>query len=155
MRHLLAAGAVALAVSAPAAAGDNRPTLADLEPELMCPACDTTLEQSDSPIANEMRRFIRARIAAGDSEGEIKRKLVAQFGPGILAAPPKQGFGLLAWVLPLGAIVLAAIVLAVLVMRWSRRRSPPAEEADPARNGRVRLEPELERRLDEELARFE
>ena len=155
MRRLLAVLVLALAVPAPVVAAQERPTLAELEPELMCPACDTTLEQSDSPIANEMRRFIRARIAAGDSESEIKRKLVAQFGEGILAAPPKQGFGLLAWVLPLAGLVLAALVLTVLVGRWSRRRLPPVEEADPARNGRVRLEPELERRLDEELARFE
>ena len=155
MRRALAVIAVALAVPAAAVAGDERPTLDELEAELMCPACDTTLEQSNSPIANEMRRFIRARIAAGDSESEIKRKLAAQFGDAILAAPPREGFGLLAWVLPLAAIVAAALALAGLVWRWSRRRVPPGEDGDASGNGRVTLEPELERRLDEELARFE
>ncbi len=155
MRRILAVVAVVLAVPGAALASEERPTLAELEADLMCPACDTTLEQSNSPIANEMRRFIRTRIAAGDSESEIKRQLIAQFGEGILAAPPKEGFGLLAWLLPLAGIVLAALVLAALVVRWSRGRPSPDGEPDPSRNGRVRLEPELERRLDEELARFE
>jgi cytochrome c-type biogenesis protein CcmH len=102
-----------------------------------------------------MRVFIRERIAAGDSESEIKDALVADFGEGVLAAPPKQGFNLLAWVLPLAAGALAVAALAVALRRWSRARREEVAETSPSANGRPPLDPELERRVDEELARFD
>ena len=141
---LLCAAALVLAASASAA---DPPNAADLEAELVCPVCETTLDQSNAPVAERMKLFIRERIAAGDTEQEIKDALVAEFGPGVLATPQKSGFGLLAWVLPLAALVAGAATVAVLVRSWSRRRTPSSPEAP--------LDPELERRVDEELARFE
>ena len=94
-----------------------------------------------------MKLYIRERIAAGDSEQEIKDALVDEFGPGVLATPGKSGFGLLAWLLPLAALLGGAVVVAVLVRTWSRRR--------PSTSPEVPLDPELERRVDEELRRFE
>ena len=152
-RQLLAVLVVALAVVAPAAASEQSPTLPELERELICPTCHETLAASTSPIAERMRVFIRARIAAGDTKSEIKDKLVDQFGESVLAAPPKSGFNLLAWLLPLVGIVLAAGVVGFLAYRWSRSRK--AEEPAPSANGRFSLDPELERRLDEELARYD
>ncbi len=145
-----ASATLALACSllvAPAAVGAGPPNAADLEAELVCPVCETTLDQSDAPVAQRMKAFIREQIAAGDTEQEIKDALVAEFGPGVLATPPKSGFGLLAWLVPLGAVVAGGLAVGVLVYGWSRRRSPP-EAAPP-------LDPELDRRVDEELARFE
>jgi cytochrome c-type biogenesis protein CcmH len=153
-RALLAAIVVALAVVAPAAASEQNPTLPELERELICPTCHESLAASASPIADRMRAFIRARIAAGDTKSQIKATLVDQFGESVLAAPPKSGFNLLAWVLPLAGIVLAAGVVGVLAYRWSRNRRPE-EAAGPSANGRFHLDPELERRLDEELARYD
>ncbi len=140
------AAACALAAAVTALAGEP-PSAADLEAELVCPVCETTLDQSNAPVAERMKHFIRERIAAGDTEQEIKDALVAEFGPGVLATPRKSGFGLLAWLLPLGALVAGAIAIGLLVRVWSRRRAPPAPESP--------LDPELERRVDEELARFE
>jgi cytochrome c-type biogenesis protein CcmH len=157
VKKLLALLVAALALASGASASERHPTLAEFENQVMCPVCaGETLAQSDSPAAAQVRRFIRARIAAGDTRSEIKRKLVAEYGPQILAAPPRHGFGLLAWVLPLAGILAAAGVLALLARRWSRRAS---EEPQPALgpwslNGRP-LDPDLERRLDEELARFD
>jgi cytochrome c-type biogenesis protein CcmH len=94
-----------------------------------------------------MKAYIRARIAAGDSEQQIKDALVARFGPGVLAKPPAGGFGLLAWLLPLVLLVAGAAVVAALIRAWSRRRPDPSP-SDP-------LDPALERRIDEELARFD
>jgi cytochrome c-type biogenesis protein CcmH len=141
---------LALVLAAPAAASERHPTLGELEGEVMCPTCKTTLDQSSAPIANRIRRFITTRIAAGDTRSEIKQKLVAQFGPAILAEPSRHGFNLLAWVLPFVAIGLGAAVLAWLVWRWSRRR-----EAASAAAADAPIDPELERRLDDELARFD
>jgi cytochrome c-type biogenesis protein CcmH len=87
------------------------------------------------------------RIQAGDSKEQIKDNLVAEYGPAILAAPPKEGFDLLAWVLPFVGLVGGALVLGALAWQWSRRRGPPPESAA--------LSPALEQRVDEELARFD
>lgn len=122
-------------------------TLADLEGEVMCPVCFTTLDQSSSPAAQRIKVFISRQIAAGDSKNQIKTKLVAEYGPGILAAPPKKGFDLLAWLLPIVGVLGGALALGALAWRWSRVREPAA--AAP------RLDPALERRIDQELARFD
>ena len=124
-----------------------RASQADLEGEIMCPVCNTTLDQSDSPIARRMKADIASRIAAGQSKQQIKDELVAQFGTKVLAAPPAKGFNLLAWLLPFAALFGGALVLGLLAWRWSRNREP----STPA----PRLSPALERRVDEELARFD
>jgi cytochrome c-type biogenesis protein CcmH len=153
MKRVLALAVIALLL--PASASAACPELRSLEGELMCPTCGTTLELSNAPAANQIRRFVCERAAAGDSKGEIKHKLVADFGPGVLASPPKEGFDLLAWVLPLLAAGAAAAVLAGLVVRWSRRREPEPPAGEPSVNGRAELDPALEKRLEDELARFE
>jgi cytochrome c-type biogenesis protein CcmH len=147
--RLPAASLAVLCAAVVAASGwaAEPPNAADLESELVCPVCETTLDQSNAPVAERMKLYIRERIAAGDTEREIKDALVAEFGPGVLATPRKSGFGLLAWLLPLTALVAGAIVVGVLVRAWSRRRPPSAPEHP--------LDPELELRVDEELARFE
>jgi cytochrome c-type biogenesis protein CcmH len=155
MRRLPLLLVVALLAAACGGGDDESPTLAELEKKFICPTCQTTLELSNAPIADRMRAFIRERIAAGDSESEISEALVAQFGEGVLAAPPKEGFNLLAWVLPLAGGAVAIGVLAVALRRWSRTRAEPGAAATPSANGRPPLDPELERRLDEELARFD
>jgi cytochrome c-type biogenesis protein CcmH len=138
-----------VAVGVPPAGAAERPSPADLEAQLVCPTCHTTLDQSDSPVARRMKAFIRARIAAGASAAQIKRELVDQFGPGVLATPRKEGFDLLAWVLPLGVLAGGLVAVGLLAWAWSRRRDgEPAATSPP-------LDPVLERRVDEELARFD
>ena len=149
MRVLLAI--VIALVAAPVAAAAC-PTAADLEDELICPTCKTTLDQSDAPVARQMKALISRRAAECVSKQEIKDELVADFGPAVLAAPPREGFHWLAWLLPLAGLLAAAGVISVLVWRWSRSR--PGEAA-VASNGRLPLDPELERRLDRELARYD
>ena len=144
----------ALLFAAPAAAADCGRMLADLEGELICPTCQTTLDQSSAPVADQMRAIIRERIRAGDTKSEIKDRLVAEFGPEVLAAPPKSGFDLLAWVLPILGLFLAAVVVGVAAWRWTRAGREALAPA-AAGYGQASLDPELERRLDEELRRLD
>jgi cytochrome c-type biogenesis protein CcmH/NrfF len=140
--------AVALLVVPAARASEQHPTLAELEGEVMCPVCGTTLDQSNSPAAEQIKRLIRQRIAAGDTRSRIKSRLVAEYGQAILAAPERKGFGLLAWWLPIVGILAAALLVGAGAWRWSHARDgdlPPGSRLDPA----------LERRLDDELRRFE
>jgi cytochrome c-type biogenesis protein CcmH len=138
----------AVLCTAPAAwASEQHPTLAELEGEVMCPVCGTTLDQSSSPAAEQIKRVIARRIAAGDTKSEIENRLVANYGDSILAAPPHRGFGLLAWWLPIAGILAAAALVGFGAWRWSRDREP-APAAAP-------LDPALERRIDDELRRYE
>lgn len=137
----------ALLVVPIARASEQHPSQAELEGEVMCPVCGTTLDQSGSPAAEQIKRVIAGRIAAGDTKSQIKDRLVAEYGDSILAAPPRHGFGLLAWWLPIGGIAVAAVVVGLGAWRWSRAREPAPLA--------VELDPALERRLDDELRRFE
>jgi len=140
---------LALALVPAAAASERHPTLGELEGEVICPTCHVTLDQSDAPIALRMKLFIATRIKAGDTKSEIERTLVAQFGPQVLAEPSKHGFDLLAWLLPIVVLLAGAAVVGAAAWRWSRAREPalPTPLAP--------LDPDAERRIDEELARFE
>jgi len=152
VRALAAIAALAaLAVVAPVAlASEQHPTLAEIEPEVMCLVCKTTLDQSDSAFANQERTLIRRLIDRGYTKSQIKKKLVSEYGPEILAAPPDSGFNILAWWLPISGILAGAVVLGWLAWRWSRGRRGPPDEPPSAP-----LEPELEQQLDRELARFD
>jgi cytochrome c-type biogenesis protein CcmH len=138
---------VALLLVPAARASERHPSLAELEGEVMCPVCETTLDQSGSPAAQQIKRVIANRIAAGDTKTQIKDRLVAEYGDAILAAPPHKGFGLVAWWLPVVGILAAAVVVGVGAWRWARAREP-APVGPP-------LDPALDRRLDDELRRFE
>ena len=135
----------ALVLAGPAAAcAHPRTSLGYLEGQVMCPTCHTTLDQSDSAAAQRIEHFIQVRIDQCATSGQIKGELVANFGAGILAAPPRKGFDLIVWWLPIGGIILGAIAVAFGVWRWSRARAP--DDGPP-------LDAETERRLDELLAR--
>ena len=147
MTRALALCALVAALLAGTATG--APSPADLESQLVCPVCGTTLDQSDAPIAQRMKRYIRQRLAAGASEKQIKAELVDQFGPAVLAEPPKSGFDLLAWLVPLGILVAGTVGVGLIAWGWSRRRGAGETAAPPE------LDAELERRVDAELRRFE
>jgi len=149
VRHVaLAATALLAALTlAGAAVAGGGPSAADLEAELVCPTCKTTLDQSDAPIARRMKAIIRERLAEGATGAEIKAELVDQFGPAVLAEPPKRGFDLLAWALPLGGLAVGVAGVGVLAWGWSRRRRDEPEEPQ--------LDADLARRVDDELARYD
>jgi len=148
--RLLATALLALALAAPALASDAHPTLNEMEGEVMCPICHTTLDQSNSAAAQRIKAFIVRRIRAGDTKSQIEDRLVADFGPSILAQPPKKGFDLLAWLLPIGGLLAGAMAVGFAAWRWTRSREP-----EPALAAAGPLDPQLEQRLDEELRRFD
>jgi cytochrome c-type biogenesis protein CcmH len=152
VRRAAAAALLALALASPALASESHPTLAEMESRVMCPVCKTTLDQSDSAVARRIEAVISQKIAAGETRSRIESDLVAQFGPAILAAPPRRGFDLLAWWLPIAGVIAGGLVLGAAVWHWSRVRE---REPVPVAAGGAPLDPELERRLDEELRRFD
>jgi cytochrome c-type biogenesis protein CcmH len=143
--------ALGLGLAAPGAAlACNGWTEADMQSQLMCITCRVPIDQSESAFAQHVRDFVHQKCLAGWTGSQVKDTLVARFGEEILAAPPKRGFSLLAWLVP-GAVLLTGIgIAAALALRWSRGRqgpprSPPAGDIDAA----------LAARIDADLAGFE
>jgi cytochrome c-type biogenesis protein CcmH len=154
IRAWLAAAAALLALAAPAQACTPRTSLTDVEGDVMCTVCGLPLDEAtESPEAQSERALIARLVARCQSKPAIERRLVAEYGPAVLAAPPRKGFHWLAWLLPIAGLIVGTAILSALVWRWSRSRPP--SEASVGSNGRLGLDPELERRLDRELARFD
>jgi len=73
-------------------------TWQDIAGDLMSPACPgRTLLNCTSGQAEQWRELVRQKLAQGESKEQILRYFVEIGGEGILAAPPKQGFALTAW----------------------------------------------------------
>jgi cytochrome c-type biogenesis protein CcmH/NrfF len=118
----LAAGAVLVAPASPALAGVHpRVSLPAIEREAMCVTCKVALNESQSPQANLEREYIKELIGKGEGEGEIKRALVAQFGPTVLGMPGAHGFDLAVYLVPAAVVVALLAVVALLLPRWRRR----------------------------------
>lgn len=94
--------------------------------ELRCPVCQgLSVKDSDSSTARSIRDDIRARLAAGASDAEVRQAYVDRFGEWILLRPPAEGLGALVWALPAMALAAGAGALTLALRRW-RRSHPPA-----------------------------
>jgi cytochrome c-type biogenesis protein CcmH/NrfF len=135
-----------IAGSAPGTAA--RASLPDLEDEVMCPICGTTLQLSNSPQAERERALIRSLIAQGKTKQQIKDDLVAEYGRDVLAVPDDKGFDLTAWLVPLVAFAIALVGIGLALRRWRRsaRREPAAGEPPSG---------EQAERLDADLAEYD
>jgi cytochrome c-type biogenesis protein CcmH len=145
---------LALAVLAfPAtAAAQPRASLNEIEAEVMCPICGTLLELSDSPQAQREEVFIAKLIATGRTKAQIEDALVAQYGKEVLALPRRSGFDLSAYLVPIVAFLIAALALALGVLRWRRdaKRPGAGPPKDPEGPSGASAE-----RLDADLARYD
>lgn len=75
--------------------------------ELYCPVCENTpLDVCPTLACADWRALIRTQLAEGRTKEEIKRYFAAQYGDHVLAEPPTQGFDLIVWLLPIGAVLV-------------------------------------------------
>jgi cytochrome c-type biogenesis protein CcmH/NrfF len=143
--------ALALALLAvPALAEEAAPWSFALARELMSPYCPgRSLADCPSQQADTLRLWIQMQEAAGRSREDVEAELVQRYGDAILPAPRAQGFGLAAYLLPALAFVLGG----VLVVVFLRRQGAPPEAPESAPE--AVSDPQLERLVDQELARGE
>lgn len=118
--------AFALALALSAACSSAEPTVEararKLDNDLICPVCPgETIDQSQVQIAKDMKRIVREKLAAGESEEEIKDFFVDRYGPSVLAAPPASGFNAALWVLPPMGLLLGIGALAWTVRSMRKR----------------------------------
>ena len=120
---------------------------------LMCPVCPAeTIDQAQVEISFQMRALVREMLAEGRSRQEILDFFVERYGPDILAAPPKSGVNLLAWILPIAGVA-AGLVGAYFVIRsmTARNRGRGTPGHGPVAGHDPHLEPYLEM-VDRRLA---
>jgi cytochrome c-type biogenesis protein CcmH len=136
--------ALALLVGA-GSAGAERPWSEQLEHELMSPYCPgRSLTECPSPQATELRLWIQAQERAGVPREQVEARLFAQFGDQLRHGPRAEGWGLWAYLVPAAALAAGGALVFAFLRRQGRPAPAPPEAAPPR-------DPELERRLDEEL----
>jgi len=101
----------------------------ELSRELRCMVCQNqSIDDSEAPLARDLRLIVRERIAAGDSDAQVMDFLVARYGEFVLLKPELNPHTLLLWLLP--PLALAGGGLAMWIQ--SRRRSRFATDDDPS-----------------------
>ena len=112
----------------------------DLSRELRCMVCQNqSIDDSEAPLARDLRLLVRERIAAGDSDAQVLDFLVARYGEFVLLKPRLNPHTWLLWLLPPLALAGGGLAL------WThgRRRSRSSSVAEAA----ATLTPDEEARL--------
>lgn len=118
-------------------------TAQEIYREARCPTCNTPLDISNSPAAQAIKDFISVRVARGESKEQILGALEAEFGRAALATPPKEGFDLVAWLVPIILVVAGLAAIPFVTRSWARRRTTDAPPPEISPEDAARLEDEL------------
>ena len=99
---------------------------------LRCVVCQgLSIEDSPAELAREMRAIVREQVAAGRTRAQIEAYFVDRYGEFVLLEPRAEGFNLLVYALPVGALAFGALFVAAFVRRWSGPEEAGAEPAAP------------------------
>jgi len=121
----------------------------NLSRELRCMVCQNqSIDDSDAPLARDLRLLVRERIAAGNTDAQVMDFLVARYGEFVLLKPRVEGHTLLLWLVP--PLVLAGGALALWLGNRRRNRAGTGEEG-----ASFQLTPEEEARLEKLIANEE
>jgi cytochrome c-type biogenesis protein CcmH len=97
----------------------------DLSRELRCMVCQNqSIDDSEAPLARDLRLLVRERIAAGDSNAQVLDFLVARYGEFVLLKPRLEPHTLLLWLVPPLALAGGALALWMHNRRRSRSLAP-------------------------------
>src|SRR5947199_5226781 len=100
-----------------------------LSKELRCMVCQNqSIDDSDAPLARDLRLLVRERIATGDSDSQVIDFLVSRYGEFVLLKPRFTPHTLVLWLLPPLALIGGGLALWL----YSRRRSNAGAAADPS-----------------------
>jgi len=133
----------ALLVTAPALAVQPDEIISDpaleararaVSKELRCMVCQNqSIDDSDAPLAHDLRVLVRERLQAGDTNQQVIDFLTARYGEFVQLKPPFSLHTALLWLTPIGILVIGACGLAFA----SRRREPAGPELTVAERARV------------------
>jgi cytochrome c-type biogenesis protein CcmH len=104
-----------------------------------------SVKDSEAGFSTSIKGKIRELMKQGESDEEIIAYFVERYGEWILRAPPVSGFNMVLWVLPGAAIVAGLLWVLYRSKNWVEK---PTKEM-------TRLTPEEEKKLMDDLSRFE
>lgn len=88
--------------------------------EIRCVVCaGQSIADSDAPLAQDMRAYVRGRVAAGERDADVREALAARYGDEVLLRPRMGGRTMVLWIAPFVLLLLGA---ALLVMAGRRRK---------------------------------
>lgn len=126
----------------------------DISSKIICQCgCTMVLSTCECDTAEAMNAVLLQKIDEGQSEKQILRYFVAQYGETVLAEPLKEGFNLVAWILPFATIAAGGWVVYIALRKWVRqgKRVRPV----PVSGTRItQKDEEYEQRLEKELEEF-
>lgn len=98
--------------------------------DLFCPVCENTpLDTCPTAACQDWREEIRTQLALGKTDAEIQQYFVDRYGPRVLSSPPREGFNLIVWLLPV-ALAIAGIAFFARYL-GGLRAQPKAAPKDP------------------------
>jgi len=114
----------------------------DLSRELRCMVCQNqSIDDSDAPLAHDLRVLVRQRLEAGDTDRQVIDFLVARYGEFVLLKPRFETHTLLLWGLPPAALLIGFATLFLLARKRSRPAVEPALTAAEERRLSTLIEP--------------
>jgi cytochrome c-type biogenesis protein CcmH len=110
-----------------------------LSQELRCMVCQNqSIDDSDAPLAKDLRVLVRERLTAGDSDNQVMDFLVARYGEFVLLKPPVSRHTLVLWLAPFALVVIGACGLIFFLRRRAGEKGVPAQESlTPAEQSRL------------------
>ena len=108
----------------------------NLSKELRCMVCQNqSIDDSEAPLAHDLRVLVRERLQAGDSDRQVISFLVARYGEFVLLRPQFAWHTAALWGLPPAALLIGIVVIVFVV----RRRAPAVETANLSAAEEARL----------------
>ena len=146
----LVAAVLLLAILSPAVALGPDDVLSDpaleararsLSKELRCMVCQNqSIDDSDAPLARDLRILVRERLQAGESDQQVINFLVARYGEFVLLRPRFSWHTALLWLAPAAVLLIGACGVLVLARRYrasSERAIAEREKLTPAEAARL------------------
>jgi cytochrome c-type biogenesis protein CcmH/NrfF len=96
----------------------------------MCGGCEDSAGLCNHPggtfsgpceTARGMQKDLDTQVTRGESDDQILQAMVEQYGPTVLVEPPKKGFDLLAWIMPIAVPLIALVLVWEVVRRWRQK----------------------------------
>jgi cytochrome c-type biogenesis protein CcmH len=123
--------------------------------DLFCPVCENTpLDVCETQACKQWRELIRLKLSEGWTEEEIKQYFVDNYGARVLSEPPREGFNLLAYLVPPTLILIGLIILLRAFKEWKKVRELPDAPQKTTVNS-VSADKSPPPQEDDYLARFE
>ena len=144
---LLVGLALLLLNALPLLAVESKEVLADpalearargLSKELRCMVCQNqSIDDSEAPLAHDLRVLVRERLKAGDSDAQVVDFLVARYGEFVLLRPRLNWHTAVLWGLPPAALLIGIVAMLVIVRRRRGAPPPPAANLTAAEESRL------------------